>query len=113
MIAVIQSTKALDTIESIIFKESRLQTIMSKSGQPTLDRSEAEIAGYRDVFKLIHASAEDISINANILLQLQKELYKFVSVEIGRYISLEKIFKSRKEHYYESLRISSIRWHQN
>ena len=204
-VAVIQSTKASNAIEGIVVTESRLHTIMSKAADPA-DRSEAEIAGYRDVLDLIHASAPDIPINPNILLQLHKELYKFVPVEggkwknvdneisetfpdgtrrtrfipvsafetpaavqalcdslkerrqqedvdpliltsyfvldflsihpfndgngrmarlltllmlyqsgfeVGRYISLEKIIEERKEDYYESLRLSSIHWHDN
>lgn len=204
-VAVIQSTKASNAIEGIFVTESRLHTIMAKTADP-VDRSESEIAGYRDVLNLIHASARDIPINPNVLLQLHKELYKFVPVEggrwknvdneisetfsdgtrrtrfvpvqafetpaaiqelcdslkirrqkedvdpliltslfildflsihpfndgngrmarlltllmlyqhgfeVGRYISLEKIVESRKEGYYESLRLSSIHWHEN
>ncbi|WP_426273755.1 Fic family protein [Exiguobacterium sp. R-17] len=39
-------------------------------------------------------------------------LYQY-GFEVGRYTSLEKIVESRKEDYYESLRLSSMRWHQN
>ena len=87
-VAVIQSTKASNAIEGIVVTESRLHTIMSKSADPA-DRSEAEIAGYRDVLNLIHASAQDIPINANVLLQLHKELYKFVPVEGGRWKNVD------------------------
>lgn len=61
---------------------------MSKTSDPA-DRSEAEIAGYRDVLDLIHASAPDIPINPNILLQLHKELYKFVPVEGGKWKNVD------------------------
>ena len=64
---VIQSSKASNAIEGIVVTESRLHTIMSKTSDP-VDRSEAEIAGYRDVLKLIHASTQDILINPNILV---------------------------------------------
>jgi len=47
---------------------ARLYIYLFPRPQPA-DRSEAEIAGYRDVLNLIHASAEDIPVNANILLQ--------------------------------------------
>lgn len=87
-VAVIQSTKASNAIEGIIVTESRLHTIMSKTADPA-DRSEAEIAGYRDVLDLIHASAPDIPINPNILLQLHKELYKFVPVEGGKWKNVD------------------------
>lgn len=39
-------------------------------------------------------------------------LYQY-GFEVGRYNSLEKIAESRKEDYHESLRLSSVRWHQN
>lgn len=87
-VAVIQSTKASNAIEGIVVTESRLHNIMSKTADPA-DRSEAEIAGYRDVLDLIHASAPDIPINPNILLQLHKELYKFVPVEGGKWKNVD------------------------
>ena len=32
--------------------------------------------------------------------------------EVGRYISLERLIEESRENYYESLRLSSARWHQ-
>lgn len=87
-VAVIQSTKASNAIEGIVVTESRLHTIMSKTSDPT-DRSEAEIAGYRNILNLIYASAQNIRINPNILLQLHKELYNFVPIEGGRWRNVD------------------------
>ena len=44
------------------------------------------------------------------LLTLQL-LYHF-GYEVGRYISLERIFEESKETYYEALESSSARWHE-
>jgi Fic family protein len=33
-------------------------------------------------------------------------------VEVGRYISLERLIEQNKESYYETLKLSSDRWHQ-
>jgi len=169
------------------------------------DRFEGEIAGYKNVLNTIHTSYDSIPVNSNIILQLHRNLYKFVSAEggqwknqdnvieevqpdgkryvrfkplsaartpaamdelseylnqsikdediepliligafildflsihpfndgngrmarlltllllykfdykVGRYISLEKIIEGSKENYYESLRKSSVGWHE-
>ena len=33
-------------------------------------------------------------------------------LEVGRYISLERIIEENKERYYETLRLSSQGWHE-
>lgn len=204
-VAVIQSTKASNAIEGIIITDSRLNSIM-KRDTDLQDRSEGEIAGYRDVLQLIHSSFEAIPLKGSIILQLHKEMYRYISIdgglwknvdnvisetfsdgtkrirfepvsafetpramariceelrermskqdieplilisvfvldflsvhpfndgngrmarlltllllyqfgfEVGRYISLEKIIEESKEQYYETLRKSSIGWHEN
>lgn len=203
-VAVIQSTKASNAIEGIIITDSRLKCIM-KNDSDLQDRSEGEIAGYRDVLQLIHASFDAIPVRESVILQLHKEMYRYNSIdggtwknadnlisktfpdgtkrirfepvsafktpnameqvcdelreriskqdveplilvsvfildflsihpfndgngriarlltllllyqfgfEVGRYISLEKIIEESKEEYYETLRKSSIGWHE-
>ncbi|GLC86904.1 Fic family protein [Lysinibacillus piscis] len=204
-VATIQSTKASNAIEGIIITDQRLKSIMANESD-LQNRSEGEIAGYRDVLQLIHSSFDAIPIKENVILQLHKELYCYVAIEggqwknvdnvisetfsdgtkcirfepvsafetptamrqlcealreriakcdieplilisifildflsihpfndgnermarlltllllyqcgfeVGRYISLEKIIEDSKEDYYETLRKSSIGWHDN
>ena len=47
------------------------------------NRSEQEIAGYRDVLGTIHANAADFSFTANVMLQLHRDLYQFLPGEDG------------------------------
>jgi len=203
-VAVIHSTKASNAIEGIIITDSRLKSIM-KNDTDLQDRFEGEIAGYRDVLQLIHASFEAIPVRESVILQLHKEMYRYIAIdggtwkdadnvitetfsdgakrirfepvsafntprameqvcfelrermskqdveplillsifildflsihpfndgngrmarlltllllyqfgfEVGRYISLEKIIEESKEEYYETLRKSSIGWHE-
>lgn len=203
-VAIIQSTKASNSIEGIVVTDKQLKEIMKEKITPR-NRSEGEIAGYRDVLYLIHTSSDAIPINPNVILQLHRDLYKFVSFkggawknqdnvietvlpdgrryirfqptpavetpdaieqlceylnremreegveslilvgtfildflcihpfndgngrmarlltllmlyklgyEVGRYISLEKIIEQSKESYYETLKKSSIGWHE-
>ncbi len=46
------------------------------------NRSEEEIAGYRDVLTTIHASREYVKVRPGVILQLHRDLYKF-SAEPG------------------------------
>ena len=54
-IAKIQSTEASNRIEGIITTEDRLKKIVKDKTTPK-NRSEREIAGYRDVLNTIHES---------------------------------------------------------
>ncbi|MBM7558200.1 hypothetical protein JOC47_003070, partial [Halanaerobacter jeridensis] len=75
-VAVVQSTKASNSIEGIVITDKRLKEIMHDNTVPK-DRSEGEIAGYRDVLNTIHTSYDAIPINPNIILQFHRDLYKF------------------------------------
>ena len=83
-VAVIQSTKASNAIEGIVITDQRLKGLMENKTDP-FDRSEGEIAGYRDVLNLIHASYDGIPINANVILQLHRELYQYSPADGGKW----------------------------
>jgi len=55
---------------------NRLKALMERKATPT-DRSEQEIAGYRDVIDTIHTSYRDISFTPNLVLQLHRDLFKY------------------------------------
>ena len=83
-VAIIQSTKASNSIEGIVVTDKRLREIM-KDDTRLEDRSEGEIAGYRDVLNTIHTSYDAIPVNSNIILQLHRDLYKYVSAQGGNW----------------------------
>jgi Fic family protein len=83
-VAIIQSTKASNSIEGIVVTDKRLNEIM-KDDTILKDRSEGEIAGYRDVLNTIHTSFDSIPVNCNIILQLHRDLYKYVSANGGEW----------------------------
>jgi len=73
-IAKIQSTEASNSIEGIITTNTRIRQIMEEKTTPR-NRDEQEIAGYRDVLRIIHESFDAIPITQNYILQLHKILY--------------------------------------
>ena len=91
-VAVVQSTKASNSIEGIVITDKRLKEIMHDNTVPK-DRSEGEIAGYRDVLNTIHTSYDAIPINPNIILQFHRDLYKFVSAEGGKWKNQDNVIE--------------------
>ena len=75
-IARIQSTKASNKIEGIYTSDERLEALVMEKAEPR-NRSEEEIAGYREVLATIHESYEYIPVSPDNILQLHRDLYGF------------------------------------
>ena len=73
-IAKVQSTEASNAIEGIVTTNTRIRQLVEQKTTPK-NRSEQEIAGYRDVLSTIHESFDTIPITQNYILQLHKILY--------------------------------------
>ncbi len=203
-VAVIESNESSNRLEGITAPHSRIAELIVKNTVPK-DRSEQEIAGYRDALNLIHQSSQHMSFSINVILQLHSWIYRYLpndggnwkttdneiteihpdgkkrvrfipsnafetptameslvksydksirglnieplivipatildflcihpfrdgngrtarlltllllyhfDYQVGRYISLERIFEESKESYYETLEKSSQHWHQ-
>ena len=75
-VALIQSTGASNRIEGIFTSDKRLKELVSQKAEPR-NRSEQEIAGYREVLATIHESYEYITPRPTIILQLHRDLYSY------------------------------------
>lgn len=90
-IAKIQSTKASNKIEGIYTSDERLEALVMQKSEPR-NRSEEEIAGYREVLAVIHENYEYISARPNNILQLHRDLYSFSSgAKGGKYKNSDNI----------------------
>lgn len=75
-IAKIQSTGASNRIEGIFTSEERLEALVKAKVEPQ-NRSEREIAGYREVLTLIHENYDYMIPNISVILQLHRDLYSY------------------------------------
>jgi Fic family protein len=82
--AVIQSNQSSNRLEGVIVPAKRLKALMAHNTTPR-DRSEQEVAGYRDALALIHESAREMRFNPNPILQLHSTLYRFMPAPGGRW----------------------------
>ncbi|MEA4828336.1 MAG: Fic family protein [Clostridium sp.] len=91
-VSVIQSTESSNRIEGIYTSNKRLQEIINNKIEPK-DRSESEIAGYRDVLNTIHSSYDAIPVNSSVILQLHRDLYKFLPARGGSYKNINNVIE--------------------
>ena len=75
-VALIQSVESSNRIEGVTAPPDRLQALLKEKTTPQ-NRSEGEIAGYRDVLAIIHESAQDIPFTVSLVLQFHRDLMKF------------------------------------
>lgn len=83
-VAIIQSTESSTRIEGVTAPIKRIEALVARKTTPR-NRSEQEIAGYRDVLNLIHANALEMKLSPGLLLQLHRDLYRYVGPEGGRW----------------------------
>jgi Fic family protein len=81
-VAKIQSTGASNRIEGIHTTDKRLEELVRGKSEPR-NRTEQEIAGYRDALATIHESYNYIYPRPNIILQLHQQLYSFAESPRG------------------------------
>jgi len=82
--AIIQSTESSNRLEGITAPLERIKELVAKKTTPK-NRSEQEIAGYRDVLNTIHANYADIPVSIGIVLQFHRDLYQFLPGEGGKW----------------------------
>ena len=107
-VAKIQSTGASNRIEGIYTSDERLEALVQDKVEPK-NRSEQEIAGYREVLALIHDSYDFIVPRTNIILQLHRDLYQFNPSSIGgRLKSTENIIAETDANGISKIRFQPL-----
>jgi Fic family protein len=80
----VESTESSNRIEGIEVPHQRLEDIVLQNSKPK-NRSEQEVAGYRDALSLIHESATEMKLSCNVMLQLHKKVYSYMSQPGGKW----------------------------
>lgn len=88
--ALIQSTGASNRIEGIFTSDKRLEALVRQKAEPR-NRSEQEIAGYREVLTVIHESYEYIIPKPSVILQLHRDLYSYTQAAGGSYKNADNV----------------------
>ncbi len=83
-VALVESTESSNRIEGVVAAPARLREVVLRNATPA-DRSEQEIAGYRDALALIHDSALHMPFKINVVRQLHETLYRYQPGTGGRW----------------------------
>ena len=75
-VARVQSIESSNRIEGVTAAAGRIAELAADTSAPR-DRSEQEIAGYRDVLATVHANARSMDLSGGLVLQLHRDLYQF------------------------------------
>lgn len=86
-VSIIQSTESSNRIEGITADINRIKELIEEKTSPQ-NRSESEIAGYKDVLNTIHLSNKDIPFTDKIVLQFHRDLMKYSGKEGGKWKSV-------------------------
>jgi Fic family protein len=81
-VAVIESTDSSNRLEGIQAPAPRIKALVQQRAEPQ-NRSEQEIAGYRDSLELIHQTGAEMPVTTNVIRQLHQMLYSYMPGEGG------------------------------
>lgn len=80
--AVVESIESSNRIERVEAPRERIRSLVEHRTRPE-NRSEQEIAGYRDALDLIHESAEHMPFTVNVVRQLHQTTFRYSASEGG------------------------------
>jgi Fic family protein len=81
-VARVQSIESSNRIEGVVAASGRVADLAAEKTTPR-DRSEQEIAGYRDVLSTVHANAAAMEVSAGLILQIHRDMYQFTPTPGG------------------------------
>lgn len=84
LVAKIESSESSNRLEGIELPHKKIEELVLKDTAPK-NRSEQEIAGYRDALNLIHESGEYMPFTSNVILQLHGILCRYMANPGGRW----------------------------
>src|SRR4051812_23492537 len=83
-VAIIESTESSNRLEGVTVPHTVLERLVQKNEEPKAEnRPEGEIAGYRNVLQLTHERFEHMEPTPNVILQLHRDLFRFVGGATG------------------------------
>lgn len=95
-VALVESMESSNRLEGILAERSRVQQLAQFTHEPR-DRSEQEIAGYRDALALIHDSAKEMPFRAAVLLQLHGLIGRYQPDPGGVWKSVDSVIVERDD----------------
>ena len=87
-LAIIESSESSNRLEGVTAPKDRIEALVTKNSTPK-NRSEQEIAGYRDALNLIHESGQHMPFTNNVILQMHSMLYRYLPMSGGKWKGID------------------------
>lgn len=110
-VSIIQSTESSNRIEGIEAPAERIRKLVEHKTTPK-NRSEQEIAGYRDALATIHTTHPNMPFTVGIVLQLHRDLYQFVAQQGGRWKMSDNEISETRADGTKVIRFRPVTAHQ-
>ena len=95
--AIIQSAESSNRIEGVEVAPGRIDNLVLKKVKP-VDRSEQEVAGYRDVIASIHAHPGRYVISPAVISEFHRQMYRYTGEKAGHWKQKDNaIYEVRKD----------------
>ncbi|OFW26805.1 MAG: cell filamentation protein Fic [Acidobacteria bacterium RIFCSPLOWO2_02_FULL_65_29] len=95
--AIVQSVESSNRIEGVTVAEGRIDPLVLRRATPR-DRSEQEVAGYRDALARIHADASGMKLSLALIRGFHRDLYRYTKEKAGRWKARDNaILETRAE----------------
>jgi Fic family protein len=97
-VAIIESTESSNRLEGVTLPRTAIELLVHRNENPREgNRSEAEIARYRNVLRLIHERHEYMELTPNLLLQLHRDLFRFSGASNpGRWKTTDNLITAKR-----------------
>ena len=81
-VALVQSVDSSNRIEGICTSDARLKSLVLQKTTPR-NRSEQEIAGYREVLATVHENHDYMQLTPGVILQMHRDMLSFADTSSG------------------------------
>jgi Fic family protein len=107
-VARIESSESSNRIEGVTAPPDRLRALVLEDTKPR-DRSEQEIAGYRDALEMIHESAEYMALSIHTIKQLHAKMFSYQPDEGGQWKRVDnKIIETNEDGSIKDIRFEPV-----
>ena len=107
-VARIESSESSNRIEGVTAPPDRVRALVLEDTKPR-DRSEQEIAGYRDVLEMIHESAGYMALSIHTIKQLHSRMFSYQPEEGGQWKRVDnKIIETNEDGSIKSIRFEPV-----
>ena len=105
--AMIQSVESSNRIEGVVVGAGRVEALVSHKSKPR-DRSEAEVAGYRNVLADIHTRANRMTLSPELILEFHRRMLALTPERGGAWKSKDNAIIEVKADGRQAIRFRPV-----